>query len=102
MTGPGTVERALAGRMGSDCRRVPALAAPVPIQVPVAKLGLGGPFGRRAAAEAVLPAEAIRPVQAIPARTLHFQRSSRAPRPSSALSLPQRLLIGVAFGRGCA
>jgi hypothetical protein len=75
MTGRGTAEWALTGRMGIELSYARALAAHVPIQVV-----LTARFRELAAAEAALQAETILPAQAVPARRVRpVQHRSGAP-----------------------
>jgi len=75
MTGRGTAEWALTGRMGIELSYARALAAHVPIEV-----GLTARFRELAAAEAALQAETILPAQAVPARRVRLvQHRSRGP-----------------------
>jgi hypothetical protein len=84
MTGRGTAEWALTGRMGIELSYARALAAHVPIQVV-----LTARFRELAAAEAALQAETILPAQAVPARRVRpVQHRSGGPRQSSRAPLP--------------
>jgi hypothetical protein len=86
----------------SDCLRAPALATRVPIQVPAPMVGATAQLRQQAAAEAVLQAEAILPAQDVrPRRVRPVQRRSQAPSRCGRSQLPWHRLISATLAKLC-